>query len=253
MSGSWTTSTRCSPGWNAPGSAVSAPGSGRLGSVGPSGATEGRRHPSRMDPRSDERDHRQRPWYLPMRARDADERHRVATPLELLFDLCFVVAVAQAAAGLDHAFVENHVATGIRQLPDGVLRHLVGLDELHLVRLRLRQRRRALPADGAGADRRVAGDGRRDPAVVRRRRHAGHRHRLRDHAAGHGDPMAAGGGRRTRPRREPPPCGTRPASTIVQFGWLLTLCGAVEPASSRYSWCWLLPSSRCRCSPSAAA
>src|SRR6476619_4283566 len=56
-----------------------------------------------------------RPWYLPMRARDADERHRVATPLELLFDLCFVVAVAFAAAGLDHSFVENHVLTGVRQ------------------------------------------------------------------------------------------------------------------------------------------
>ena len=56
-----------------------------------------------------------RPWYLPMRARVADERHRVATPLELLFDLCFVVAVAFAAAGLDHSFVENHVLTGVRQ------------------------------------------------------------------------------------------------------------------------------------------
>jgi low temperature requirement protein LtrA len=33
-----------------------------------------------------------------MVARDTGERHRVATPLELFFDLCFVVAVAQAAA-----------------------------------------------------------------------------------------------------------------------------------------------------------
>ena len=53
--------------------------------------------------------------YLPMRARHPGEPHRVSTPLELLFDLCFVVAVAQAAVGLDHAFVENHVLTGVLQ------------------------------------------------------------------------------------------------------------------------------------------
>jgi low temperature requirement protein LtrA len=29
-----------------------------------------------------------------MVARDSDEPHRVATPLELFFDLCFVTAVA---------------------------------------------------------------------------------------------------------------------------------------------------------------
>ena len=35
-----------------------------------------------------------------MRGRRRDEPHRVATPLELFFDLCFVVAVAQAGAQL---------------------------------------------------------------------------------------------------------------------------------------------------------
>ncbi|MET0865552.1 MAG: low temperature requirement protein A [Nakamurella sp.] len=54
-----------------------------------------------------------RPWYVPMRAREPGEHHRVSTPLELLFDLCFVVAVAQGAAGLDHSFIENHVTTGV--------------------------------------------------------------------------------------------------------------------------------------------
>ena len=54
-----------------------------------------------------------RPWYIPMRARHPGESHRVSTPLELLFDLCFVVAVAQAAAGLDHGFVENHLGGAI--------------------------------------------------------------------------------------------------------------------------------------------
>ena len=55
------------------------------------------------------------PWYRPMTARRPDERGRVSTPLELLFDLCFVVAVAQAAVGLDHAFIHNHLATGVLQ------------------------------------------------------------------------------------------------------------------------------------------
>jgi low temperature requirement protein LtrA len=49
-----------------------------------------------------------------MRARSASESHRVSTPLELFFDLCFVVAVAQAAAPLHHAIAENHVWDGVR-------------------------------------------------------------------------------------------------------------------------------------------
>ncbi|WP_344885506.1 low temperature requirement protein A [Allokutzneria multivorans] len=48
-----------------------------------------------------------------MTARGADEAHRAATPLELLFDLCFVVAVAQAAAGLHHAIAAHHVGQGV--------------------------------------------------------------------------------------------------------------------------------------------
>ena len=46
-------------------------------------------------------------------ARDTAEAHRVATPLELLFDLSFVVAVAQAAASLHHAVTENHAGAGL--------------------------------------------------------------------------------------------------------------------------------------------
>ncbi|BCF80863.1 membrane protein [Rhodococcus qingshengii] len=37
----------------------------------------------------------------------------MATPLELLTDLCFVVAVAQAATGLHHAISEGHAASGV--------------------------------------------------------------------------------------------------------------------------------------------
>ncbi len=54
-----------------------------------------------------------RVWYRPMTSRNSSEGHRVATPLELLFDLCFVVAVAQAAAGLHHAISENHIGHGV--------------------------------------------------------------------------------------------------------------------------------------------
>jgi len=49
----------------------------------------------------------------PMRPRDTAEAHRAATPLELLFDLVSVIAIATAAASLHHAIVEAHVAEGI--------------------------------------------------------------------------------------------------------------------------------------------
>jgi low temperature requirement protein LtrA len=42
-----------------------------------------------------------------------DEEHRASTPLELLFDLCFVVAVAQAGRQLDAALVAGHYHTAI--------------------------------------------------------------------------------------------------------------------------------------------
>ncbi|HYU21143.1 MAG TPA: low temperature requirement protein A [Chloroflexota bacterium] len=48
-----------------------------------------------------------------MLARSTGEAHRAATPLELFFDLCFVVAVAQAGARLHHALAENHVGQGV--------------------------------------------------------------------------------------------------------------------------------------------
>jgi low temperature requirement protein LtrA len=51
--------------------------------------------------------------YSTMRARSPHETHRVSTPLELFFDLVFVVAVAQASAGLHHAVAEGHVLQGL--------------------------------------------------------------------------------------------------------------------------------------------
>jgi low temperature requirement protein LtrA len=45
-----------------------------------------------------------------MTARDPHEPHRISTPLELLFDLCFVVAIAQAGARLHHGIAEGHAS-----------------------------------------------------------------------------------------------------------------------------------------------
>ncbi|MDT0305782.1 low temperature requirement protein A [Streptomyces sp. DSM 44917] len=53
------------------------------------------------------------PWHRTMTGRDPAETHRAATPLELLFDLCFVVAVAQAAAALHHKLAEGEVGPGL--------------------------------------------------------------------------------------------------------------------------------------------
>jgi low temperature requirement protein LtrA len=50
---------------------------------------------------------------VPMTGRDAAERHRVSTPLELLFDLTFVVAVSQVAAQLAHRVAANDPAAAV--------------------------------------------------------------------------------------------------------------------------------------------
>jgi low temperature requirement protein LtrA len=46
---------------------------------------------------------------IPMTGRSTDERHRVSSPLELLFDLTFVVAIAQVAGQLAHAGEDGHL------------------------------------------------------------------------------------------------------------------------------------------------
>src|SRR3954470_14678097 len=64
------------------------------------------------EPRSEQADdrahHRRR-----FSGRDPDERHRTATPLELLYDLTIVVAFGTAADELAHSLAENHVWPGI--------------------------------------------------------------------------------------------------------------------------------------------
>jgi low temperature requirement protein LtrA len=49
----------------------------------------------------------------PMGGRDRHEAHRVATPLELLFDLSFVISFGLAASQLAHALAEGHYASGL--------------------------------------------------------------------------------------------------------------------------------------------
>jgi low temperature requirement protein LtrA len=48
-----------------------------------------------------------------MAALDPRSPHRVASPLELLFDLVFVVAVSQASSALHHLVVDGHVGQGV--------------------------------------------------------------------------------------------------------------------------------------------
>ena len=50
---------------------------------------------------------------LPMRPRDPDEDGRVASTLELFFDLVFVVAVSVASVQLHHQLTEDHVVDGL--------------------------------------------------------------------------------------------------------------------------------------------
>jgi low temperature requirement protein LtrA len=48
-----------------------------------------------------------------MSGRDPHEDHRVATPLELLFDLTFVVAFGVSASEFAHVLAEGHIAAGL--------------------------------------------------------------------------------------------------------------------------------------------
>ena len=50
---------------------------------------------------------------VPMVGRDPSEDHRTSTPLELLFDLSFVVAIAVSAGELHHAVAAGHLHDGL--------------------------------------------------------------------------------------------------------------------------------------------
>lgn len=49
----------------------------------------------------------------PMHPRNPEEPHRTATPLELLFDLVFVIAIASASSGLHYALSEGNLTQGV--------------------------------------------------------------------------------------------------------------------------------------------
>ena len=86
-----------------------------------------------------------------MSGRDPDERGRASTPLELLFDLTFVVAVGQAANLFAHVWPEGHAGRPHR-VRGRRLRDRLGLDQLLLVRLCLRHRRLGVPGRHDGPD-----------------------------------------------------------------------------------------------------
>jgi low temperature requirement protein LtrA len=51
----------------------------------------------------------------PLIGRSPDESHRAATPLELLFDLVFVVAVAQVSSELHHGLIDGEIGRTVLQ------------------------------------------------------------------------------------------------------------------------------------------
>jgi low temperature requirement protein LtrA len=65
--------------------------------------------PVRSSTAPNDRAHRRRR----LTGRDPNEPHRSATPLELLYDLTFVVAFGTAANELAHYVAEDHVSTGL--------------------------------------------------------------------------------------------------------------------------------------------
>ncbi len=48
-----------------------------------------------------------------LKVRDINEENRTATPLELFYDLIFVVAIAHVAAAFHHDYAHNHISHGV--------------------------------------------------------------------------------------------------------------------------------------------
>lgn len=100
-----------------------------------------------------------------MGGRDPHEAHRVATPLELLFDLTFVAAFAIGSARFAHAVAEGHYAAGL--IGFGFASFAICcLDQFFVVRVGLRHRRLDIPRHHHDADERRARPGDRPTAHV---------------------------------------------------------------------------------------
>ncbi len=72
-----------------------------------------------------------------MSGRDPHEPHRVATPLELLFDLTFVIAFGVAASQFAHMLASGHVGAGLAGFSFATFAVSLGVDQFQLVRLGL--------------------------------------------------------------------------------------------------------------------
>ena len=72
-----------------------------------------------------------------MSGRDPHEKHRVASSLELLFDLTFATCFAFAATQLTHALAAGEYTTALLG-SDSRVSHLLGLVQLLVVRISLR-------------------------------------------------------------------------------------------------------------------
>ena len=57
------------------------------------------------------------PLYVHMSSRDPTQGHRGSSPLELFFDLTFVVAVAQAGSAFQRGLVGNEAGTVLTGYP----------------------------------------------------------------------------------------------------------------------------------------
>ena len=101
-------------------------------------------------------------WHAPMTGRDPVEAHR---SLDARWSCCSTCASSWPSLRRRRprttTWPRGRSATGSLELPRRVLRDLVAVDELHLVRLGLRHRRRPVPPADVRPDRRRAGRGRR--------------------------------------------------------------------------------------------
>ena len=180
-----------------------------------------------------------------MGGRDPSEDHRAATPLELLFDLTFVIAFGAAANELAHLLAEGHIGTALLGFSFATFGIALGVDQLLLVRLGLRHRRLDLPAGHDGADDRRA-DPRPRPAghvrVARRRRHGrqpGHGRRLHRDArwrwssSGCGPPGRTRRAARPATRTSPPPGGPGRVDRAADRRDV----GRSSRSSGSWSWC----------------
>ena len=178
-----------------------------------------------------------------MAPRDPHEEHRTSTPLELFFDLTFVVAVAQAGTTLHHEFVEGHASDALVAYP--IVFFAVWWawmnftwfasaydcdDALYRVTVFVQMAGVLVLAAGL-------------PALLRRPRPVDRRRRVRHHAGGADRAVAARRSTAVRPRHP-----RVPGRLGGCWRWRPT---AVGGSSSLCRWrrasCW------CRCGPSAAS